>query len=148
VGLALGNEVTKGRGWSGTIREATVTGGDVSVDLLDPASYDIPRSWWNKPVGDLYVEPTDVALNLLGFVPFGAVWVLVQPATRPVARSVARAVRASFLMSAAMELGQLAIASRDPSFVDLAVNTVGGGVGALLVGVGLGLRRRSRTAAR
>lgn len=129
VGLALGNEVTGTRGWSGQIRRATVDGGAGAVDLLDPALYRLPSSWWSKPVAEVHLELTDVVLNLAGFLPFGSMIVLLVPGRRPVLRSLG----ASFAMSAVMEGGQLAFEERDPSFVDLALNTAGGVIGATLV---------------
>lgn len=129
--LALGNEVTGSRGWSGELRHAEVRTGGSAVDLLDPASYVLPAGWWAKPVTDVYVEPDDVVRNVLGFVPFGAVVVLVAPGRRRALRAGA----AALVLSAAMEGGQLVVVGRDPSLVDLLANTTGGALGGLVVGL-------------
>lgn len=141
VGLALGNEVDAPRGWSGAIRRATVTSGDVTVDHLDRASYSLPASVRSDVAPEVPAEQYDVVLNLVGFVPFGALFLLLRPGAHP----VPRALLASFVMSAAMEAGQLAIASRDPSLRDLALNTAGGTIGGVLVVVALSLAGARRT---
>lgn len=136
-GLALGNEIDGTRGWTGELRRATVQVGATTVDHL--AAFEVPSGWLRKPLTQVTVEPSDVVANVVGFLPFGAVIVLLRPGRRV----VLRAAGASAVMSATMEVGQLALVARDPSVLDLALNTAGGVIGAACVVVVAAGRRRA-----
>ena len=136
--MALGNEVGGSRGWVGEIRQVTAQAGGISVDHLARGAYTRPSGWPSKPLTSVIVERSDVVLNVLGFLPFGVLFPLVRPGRR----TVVRATVASLAMSAIMEVGQLVVVARDPSVLDLGLNTVGGAVGGVLVAVTMALGRR------
>ena len=73
----------------------------------------------------------DVALNLIGFVPLGMMWVLVDARS-----SRSRRLRSAFLVAAALglsiEASQAWIPSRDSSALDWVLNTLGGGLGGFV----------------
>jgi glycopeptide antibiotics resistance protein len=112
--------------------------GSSTVDHLDPAGYELPSGRLAKPLTNLIVERSDVVLNVLGFVPFGALF----PLLRPGRRTVVRAALAALTVSTVMEVGQLVVVTRDPSVLDLALNTLGGALGGVLVASAMALRRR------
>ena len=136
--LALGNEVGGKRGWVGEIRRVTAEAGGVSTDHLEPGTYERPAGWLAKPLTSVIVQRSDVVLNVLGFLPFGA----LLPVLRPGRRTVLRAAVGALAMSAVMEAGQMAVVTRDPSFLDLGLNTTGGAIGGVLAVVAMALRRR------
>jgi hypothetical protein len=69
---------------------------------------------------------SDAILNVALFVPLGVALAMN-------GFSVARAAAIAFALSLAIEVTQLWVPGRDPSFGDLTFNTVGGAVGSLLV---------------
>jgi hypothetical protein len=84
----------------------------------------------------------DVALNLVGFIPVGVMLVLVGsriPRSSPLASAIVIAAMLSLLI----EVLQAWIPSRRSSALDLALNTMGGALGAF-VAVRLGLTRARR----
>jgi hypothetical protein len=136
--LALGNELTFDRPWLGTIRRATVRAGEESIDytfpgLLNvPDSYEIPRK--SRPllqtlvagsgIGDVF----DHLINLFGFIPYGLVIFYLNSG-----RSWVFAASLCLGLSLTIEIGQLIVVTdRVPSLMDLALNTLGGMIGALL----------------
>jgi hypothetical protein len=127
--VLLGNETTLDRGWSGSLRTATVEVPSGQVDLLADATAETSR--WIAPrirFGHA-LQLDDVVLNVLGFVPVG---ILLRR------RSLLAAVAVGLAISLTMELGQLFVPSRNPSVVDLAMNSAGAAAGWLL---GRGLAR-------
>ncbi len=79
------------------------------------------------------VLPVDVVGNVLFFLPFG--WLL----GRGTALSVRRAVLCGMFLSFFVELLQMFIPGRCPSFIDLTTNTLGTWLGVWLAGrLGLG----------
>jgi hypothetical protein len=77
---------------------------------------------------------TDVVLNVLLFVPFGflAFFSFTSASGNDRIRTAILATLAGALLSMAIEVGQVWLPTRDSSLRDLAYNTVGTGVGALL----------------
>jgi glycopeptide antibiotics resistance protein len=75
---------------------------------------------------------SDILLNVLGFVPFGAlVVVYVWVATSSVSKKdVFFAVLAGLSISMAIELLQVFLPSRDSSLLDVIMNTLGTWIGA------------------
>jgi hypothetical protein len=75
---------------------------------------------------------SDVTLNILGFIPFGALLVFYGRNARgwPNGKAVSAAVLTGFLLSLAIELLQVFLPSRDSSLLDLIDNTLGTGIGA------------------
>ena len=130
--IVLGHDGGDDPGWEGDVRRAAVEAGPERVDLLAPGILRAPDRWWHlpakPPAGRSRNLVADITLNLLGFVPFGA---LVSLVTRR-RRVVATAAVGALLLSASMELGQLFVVPRDPSVRDLVVNVVGAAAGASL----------------
>jgi hypothetical protein len=97
----------------------------------------------DAPVGDggRLVSLADVARNLILFAPFGASlgWAGI---------GFARATLIGAVLSAVLEVGQLAIPGRDPSVLDVVSNTAGAAIGAAFCGVAPGWLRPSAAAAR
>jgi VanZ family protein len=124
--------------WVGEIRRATAEAGGITVDHLDPGGYELPSGRLAKPLTNLIVERSDVVLNVLGFLPFGTLFAVLRPARRV----VVRAAVASLVVSAVMEVGQLVVVTRDPSVLDLALNTLGGALGGVLAAAAVALGRR------
>ena len=136
--LALGSEVGGLRGWVGEIRRVRAEAGGIAVDHLEPGAYELPSGWLAKQLTSVIVERSDVVLNVLGFLPFGALF----PLLRPGRRTILRAAVASLVLSAVMEVGQLVVVERDPSVLDLGLNTIGGAVGGVLAALAMALGRR------
>lgn len=72
----------------------------------------------------------DLVINFLGFFPIGAL-VFGLLSSRHWLLAGTAALSSSFLLSLFIELVQLRIPSRDPSQMDLLLNTMGGGFGCL-----------------
>jgi VanZ family protein len=133
--LALGGEPDgSDYGWSGRMRRALVAVPGSSVDYVaDRSALVVPRDHWYFPRVpgsplELQLNSSDVLLNVLGFVPFGLLFVLLRPGSKPLLRSAA----ATALLSLTMEFGQLFVESRNPSVVDFALNVLGGTMGGAL----------------
>ena len=101
-----------------------------------------PFSGWRDPgVGSLvwlsaamprYITAFDIGANVVGYVPLGFLAILaLYPSAQRVA-AVAIAAGGAFLLSAALESLQIYLPSRIASNIDLASNTFGGLLGALL----------------
>ncbi len=127
--LALGNELTGRRAWLGSIRKAQVRVGPRTTDYVRTQDLYAPF-WVRRPVHwegvpfELHFDLRDILLNLLGFLPFGALL-----AWRG-STSILRAALWSGLWSLLLETGQLAFAARNPSVQDWVLNIVGGALGA------------------
>ncbi len=115
-----------------------------------------PFSGWRWPpglaLGDLarlpwppWLAPYDTVFNLVGYAPLGA---LVLLAWQRSGSRLAVAAAAALLLPAGLsylaEVGQQFLPGRHPSLKDLALNTAGAAIGALLasVALALGLVRR------
>jgi hypothetical protein len=80
-----------------------------------------------------HITAFDLIVNVLGYLPFGALLVLaLHPRVRGVA-ALALATAASVLLSASIEALQNYLPQRVASNIDLATNSAGGLLGALLV---------------
>lgn len=77
------------------------------------------------------ISPGDLLLNFVGFFPLGILIFIIFSARGFWLASIF-AVGSSFLLSLGIELMQLTIPFRDPSQMDLLLNTLGGGSGALI----------------
>ena len=89
----------------------------LSNNSIDPRD----RGWLRK----------DITLNILGFMPLGFVLAWKKPA-----HSIGLALAAGFAFSLSIEMVQALIPGRDSSLIDLASNSVGALVGALLSRIG------------
>ncbi len=72
-------------------------------------------------------ESRDLVINLLGFVPLGALLTLLWPGL-----SIRGAASVCAGLSFVIEAGQLVAPGHYPSVVDLALNTLGGALGCWL----------------
>ena len=142
--LAMGNEVPTGRlgtdrPWIGEIRTAAVHVDGRAIDYLEEGATELPNGCSELPPPpptrgspiDLnraasFFEDRDMPLNLLGFMPFGALLMLLYGRRLTVPQVIA----CGALLSLSIELLQVGIPSRHPSLMDFILNTVGTGLGA------------------
>jgi hypothetical protein len=127
--VALGNELTGDRGWSGEIRRATVRVASGTTDYLtQPLA--APEHWWTFPEVTIATrsDPRDMTLNVLGFLPLGGL-VAVLARRRPIESAAA----VGLLISIGMEAGQVFALSRDTSAVDVTLNVFGATGGSVVV---------------
>ncbi len=146
--LALGNELTGDRPWLGDVAQATVTTAEMRVDYVDPArlklspwlrrSHDVP---WLVPFRKMNLG--DNVVNVLGFVPFGALvgWLVLERRRRLPLWTILPVVFLSF----GIEVVQLWIPARYPSVEDLLLNTLGGALGLLVARTVWAVRHTSTT---
>ena len=87
----------------------------------------IPRDWY---------AAKDIVLNLLGFVPFGFLTFIYYrgASTGQWLRTIFIATLTGATLSLVIEVGQVWLPTRHSSLLDLALNTAGTGLGALLAG--------------
>jgi hypothetical protein len=72
----------------------------------------------------------DIAFNILGFIPFGAIlYRIVWPAAENFLFTWGLTIGSAAVVSLAIEIGQLFLPGRFPSYSDLMANTLGGGLG-------------------
>ncbi|MFF3064567.1 VanZ family protein [Oerskovia sp. NPDC057915] len=86
----------------------------------------------------------EAASNVVMFVPFGVLGLLVLSGARPavpLGRAVSLVVLAGFVLSLAIEVSQLVIPGRYSTVQDVVMNTTGAVVGAVVVAGILGTRR-------
>jgi hypothetical protein len=143
--LALGNELTNDRAWLGEIQQALVRTDGNTIDYAAPDARGAlevsPARFWAArqtftvmPFRDFM--PEDAFINVVGYVPLGllfGVWGWLWGGER---RSWSRPVTlllAIAAVSATLETLQFLIPVRHPSTTDLLLNTLGGGIGLLLV---------------
>ena len=136
--LSLGNSLEFNHAWLGTIRKATLKVGGEIINLLDgevvqaPLSYQFIRAdrlerFFMPAFGRIEGSTLkDWLLNFLGFIPFG---ILITTLIHP-RRVYATATIAALLLSLSIEMTQMWLPWRVPSSHDLALNTLGGFVGA------------------
>jgi hypothetical protein len=144
--LVMGNELPAGsppfgRAWIGEIRKASVDLNGQTFDYLDPAATQLPADWWDigppARLIDLHrASVQDVSINLVGFMPFGGLLMLLYGRKL----SVPSVMAVGALLSGSIEALQVAIPSRHPSLIDLIVNTAGAGLGAYLMRLSLSRR--------
>jgi VanZ family protein len=95
---------------------------DLGIDALAYLSAPLPR----------YITNFDLSVNVLAYLPFGALVVLaLYPQTRGIV-AVAIATLAGLMLSGAIEAVQTFLPSRIPSNLDLLTNTLGAIVGATI----------------
>ncbi len=143
--MALGGELTNERSWLGEIQQALVRTEGHAVDYAAPAARGTleaspARFWYARqyftvvPFRDF--EPEDAFVNVAGYVPLGLLfgtWAWLRGAARSSWRRTLALVLLVAAVSAAHEVLQFMIPARHPSTTDLALNTLGGGIGLLLV---------------
>jgi hypothetical protein len=136
--LALGNELSGEKFWLGDIRKAVVRVGDRSFDYLASGALHFPErfklknyhAWKVVPfidVHDVWSAVRDWVINLMGFVPFG--WLIVM-LRRPLPGFLF-AIALSAVISITIETGQLLMFNdRYPSNEDIILNILGAALGA------------------
>ncbi|MDX1539776.1 MAG: VanZ family protein, partial [Geminicoccaceae bacterium] len=134
--VALGNDPDGSWPWLGEIERATVRTGAHQVDLLDPALYRSPGSYWAfdrapqlVPFRDAPIK--DMVHNLVMYVPLGALLALL--GFWPHRSGLVRALVVTGLVSLTMETTQVFFSNREPSLTDLLLNATGGAFGFALV---------------
>jgi hypothetical protein len=144
--LAMGNELPYGRAWTGEIRAASVEIDGRTIDVLDPAEIELPAGWWEIRPLDFwslhrdrayYLSP-DIYINFFGFIPFGALLLLLFGRRL----SIVHITLLGAALSLSIETLQILL-PRHPSVTDLILNTLGAGVGAALARMAM----RSRASA-
>ncbi len=133
--LAMGNELPYGRAWTGEISAASVEIDGRIIDVLDPDEIEIPEGWWEIKAFDPwdleqkqpYYANADIYVNFFGFIPFGALLMLLFGRRL----SVVHIMLLGAALSLSIETLQILL-PRHPSVTDLALNTIGAGVGAYL----------------
>jgi len=137
--IAFGNELTGDRPWLGEINLAEVTVADQKFDLLNATTLVIPtRYWLGEGTEPVFFIPEllalnrsgvkDIALNVLGFVPFG--YVLANGHGRK--SSVLLAIGVAAVASLLVEVSQTWIATRHSSLLDWILNTSGAWLDAVV----------------
>lgn len=138
--LAMGNEITFDRPWLGTIYRAIITVDGKAEDYLVPGAVEIPTSYYLRlqpdtarpiPFYHQYYSLDvikDWVINLFGFMPLGALIVILFPGSG----SIVRAVIICLGVSLVIEAMQMFLPWRHPGIEDLILNTLGGAVGAWL----------------
>ncbi len=139
--VRLGNEGTWNRGWIGQMSNLQLQIDDrVIADGWDQLQ--LPENEWRltqsirnrTPIGWLPFSKNtnrtsvDIILNVVGFLPFGALLGLAWPRRM----NLWKAGAFSALLSLTIEVGQLGFEGRFTSSTDLVANTVGGTLGYLL----------------
>lgn len=136
--LSLGNSLEFNHAWLGMIRKATIKIGSEVINILDGTTVQTPLSYQFIRADRLerFFMPAfgkidgstlkDWLLNFLGFIPFG---ILITTLTRP-RRVYTTATISALLLSLSIEMTQMWLPWRVPSSHDLALNTLGGFVGA------------------
>jgi hypothetical protein len=106
-------------------------GGDLTVPkrlrAVDPIVLEIPS---RRDLTDV----SDIAVNLLGFIPFGWLLAVYLSSTRSgkVWKAILATVLAGLLISLVIELLQVLLPTRDSSLLDVINNTLGTAIGAVL----------------
>jgi hypothetical protein len=92
---------------------------------LDPILLEIPSR-------RDFLNVSDVAVNVLGFVPFGGLLVIYLKNSRAWSnpKAVITTILLGFLVSLVIELLQVFLPTRDSSLLDLINNILGSGIGA------------------
>ncbi|BDZ42260.1 hypothetical protein GCM10025865_15590 [Paraoerskovia sediminicola] len=124
----------------------------VLVVTLWPTPQESPAPGWARAVLDaaarvgvpLTYDVLEVVSNVVMFVPFGVLGVLLVRDGRPV-RVVALVVVVAAALSTAIETAQTQIPGRVPTVQDVVLNTAGALLGALVAVVLLVLRDRRAT---
>jgi hypothetical protein len=134
--LALGNALTLNRPWVGEIRRATVSVGQKHVNYALPGALQVPSSFWyfhRQPIliPSWQMRPRGIVINIGGFIPLGILFGLW--ARERGGRRYWIAFGLTALVSASLESLQLCFTHRYPSINDFILNTLGGGIGVLLV---------------
>lgn len=131
--LALGNELTGDRPWLGEVRRAVIAAGTERVDYAAPGALRLPPRIWSfhvRPRMAPFSDPRliDVLVNLLGFIPFGAlVWFWARRSTALVRLSLG--LLSGLAASLFLESLQFCFPPRVPSIDDVILNAAGGMLG-------------------
>jgi hypothetical protein len=102
--------------------------------LIIPQSYAVSRKTILSSSWVEWLNWQDVAVNILGFIPFGFLYYIYRMMPRPerCLYNFFLVVAAGLVISAAIELAQVFLPTRDSSFSDLICNTFGTALGVIL----------------
>jgi hypothetical protein len=138
---AVGNELSWDRPWLGEIDilQTRVGGQDrdlIGTDLWNRPNWLVPEgrfkaAFWGPYLAASPAYLRDAAVNLLCFIPLGFVLASIDWPSRPLLWASSLSIGISLMM----ELGQICIDGRYPSFIDFALNSLGGLLGALGAGL-------------
>ena len=119
-------------GWSAE-REISLRSGKACADALERIGFRVTRINVDRDVAAaLTAAKPDVALNLLGYVPFGFLCIAaLQPRLRGASAFIA-ALACGFALSLVLEAAQSYLPARFAMNVDLLCNTLGATAGAAL----------------
>jgi VanZ family protein len=121
--------------------------GNLGADLLKPKRLSpVDPIILEVPSRRDFMNWSDVAINILGFIPFGLVFAIYLKTSRKwsSARAVMIVIASGFLISLSIELLQVLLPTRDSSLLDLINNTLGSAIGA---GVGIAILPQLRRVA-
>lgn len=110
----------------------------IVILTLMPFNFAVPLDFSWETTLSQFKETTytsDILVNILFFMPFGAglgAFFYRKEREFKIFQSFIKALSVSFALSLSVEIGQLFLVSREPVFTDLATNSLGGGIGALL----------------
>jgi len=109
---------------------------DTATDLTIPPRYFILHPRFVASVAHDY-QPTveyweDVAVNVLGFVPLGFVWMIYFSQVRPLNHPVAITVALGLFISLTIEVSQVFFPTRSSGVTDLITNTAGTTLGVVI----------------
>ncbi len=124
---AIGNEHTWRRAWLGRLDHVQVAIDGAATDLASSPSLSVPgmRELLRQKLVTVSSSVFDLIINLIAMVPFGLVTALALP-RYPLAGSVALWL----LAAVSVELAQVLIPGRSPALSDIAMNSLGAGLGA------------------
>ncbi len=117
-------------GSGGVVRDYGPAGASLGIgkkyELMSRSVFEAP---WKGPY-----SRSDIATNVLGFVPFGFLYFLYMRRTDPgrVWRNVVLTLAAATIISSAIEVLQVLLPARSPSYVDIICNIAGAFAGLLV----------------
>ncbi len=131
--IAFGNEMTGDHPWLGEISTGVIRRAGKRIDCLRHCGLEKPRHYWQGRFKAFVFDPPmiiDALVNFVCFVPLGFVLAALHGGRGSFIVTVATCALVSFLV----EVTQIAIDLRVPSFMDVLLNVGGATVGAWLAG--------------
>lgn len=114
---------------------------DPETDLLIPAKYSVLHPEFLRPLWDEFNDSgaawrrwsywKDIAVNVIGFIPVGFVFMAYFSSVRALQRSALVVIMVGFVLSFTIETLQYFLPTRDSGMTDLFTNTLGTAVGVV-----------------